>query len=230
MKVGIVVFPGSNCDKDCFYATEKVLSKDIKYIWHDDEKINSDIDLIILPGGFSYGDYLRAGSIATFSHIMDQVKEFAAKGKLILGICNGFQVLTESHLLPGVLCKNDHLKFSCKDVFLTTKNTSTAFTNSLNADAAYQIPIANGEGRYFIDDEGLNDLKQNNQIIFRYCSKDGEISPKYNPNGSIENIAGISNKKGNVLGMMPHPERAIEKILGSSDGISIFKSILSYFE
>lgn len=226
MNIGIIVFPGSNCDKDCFYAADTVLKQNTYYIWHNDTKIPQKTDLIILPGGFSYGDYLRAGAIARFSHIMDQVQEFAAQGKLILGICNGFQVLTESHLLPGALVRNTSLKFICDDIYLRVENTNTQFTHKLSQSQVLKVPIAHGQGNYFIDEAGLNKIIQNNQIVFKYCSADGVIDHQSNPNGSLQNIAGIINDKGNVLGMMPHPERAVEPLLGSSDGLGILKSAI----
>lgn len=224
MKIGVVVFPGSNCDRDTFYAVEQLTGNKAVQIWHQDKAVSSDLDMVILPGGFSYGDYLRAGAIARFSYIMDSVKEFADKGKPVLGICNGFQVLTESHLLPGTLTRNENLRFVCSDVFLKVENEDTMYTSNLKKGQCIQIPIAHGEGNYYIEQEGLLDLEKNNQVVFRYCDKDGNISKESNPNGSVANIAGIINKKGNVLGMMPHPERAIEDILGSSDGKEILNS------
>jgi phosphoribosylformylglycinamidine synthase len=193
-------------------------------IWHEDPRIPDDVDMLILPGGFSYGDYLRAGAIARFSHIMDNVKEFSEKGKLVMGICNGFQVLTESHLLPGTLIRNENLRFVCKDVYLKVENNETPFTRNLGKGQVLIIPIAHGEGNYFIEPHGLEELKQHNQIVFRYSDWEGVVTPETNPNGSVENIAGIINKKGNILGMMPHPERAVESVLGSKDGILIFES------
>lgn len=230
MKAGIVVFPGSNCDKDCFHALDQVLGIRTQYIWHDDYTIPQDIDLLVLPGGFSYGDYLRAGAIATYTHIMDQVKNYASKGKLLLGICNGFQVLTESHLLPGVLIRNENLRFICQDVYLKTINNQTAFTGRLQKNQVLKIPIAHGEGNYFIDEPALKELKQQQQIVFQYTDASGNANGETNPNGSVENIAGIINRTGNILGMMPHPERAIEQLLGSEDGREIFLSAVEFLK
>ncbi|HOJ49369.1 MAG TPA: phosphoribosylformylglycinamidine synthase subunit PurQ [Spirochaetota bacterium] len=226
MKVGIVVFPGSNCDKDCIYAVKTVMKKDPVIIWHKD--IPSDnVDFIIIPGGFSYGDYLRAGAIAKFSRIMDYIKEANERGKLILGICNGFQILTESGILPGALIKNNSTKFICKDVYIRVENNKTVFTSFYKDKDVIKIPIAHKEGNYYIDDNELAELIKNNQIVFRYSDESGNVNDKTNPNGSKYNIAGIINKKGNVLGMMPHPERSIESLLGSKDGQLIFISILN---
>ncbi|HCL57469.1 MAG TPA: phosphoribosylformylglycinamidine synthase I [Spirochaetia bacterium] len=230
MKVGIFVFPGSNCDKDCFHAVDKIMNEKAFYIWHEDTKIPSDTDMVILPGGFSYGDYLRCGAIAKFTHIMDDLKNFSEKGKPVLGICNGFQILTESGLLPGALIRNKNLKFICKDVFLKTENHETLFTKKLKKGEVIQIPIAHGEGNYFIEESGLKELEKNNQIVFKYSDENGKTDETANPNGSVSNIAGIINKKGNVLGMMPHPERAVENLLGGKDGIKLFESIISYMK
>lgn len=224
MKFGVLVFPGSNCDHDCFYAIEKILNKPVEYIWHKNTKLNN-LDCIIIPGGFSYGDYLRCGAIAKFSPIMNSVIDFANKGGLVIGICNGFQILLESGLLPGAMLRNTSIHFICKNVYIRTENQNTPFTNLAKKKQVLEIPIAHNEGNYCIDKKGLEDLKKNNQIVFRYCSSDGEISKQYNPNGAIDNIAGIVNKKGNVLGMMPHPERSSEDVLGLKDGLLIFKSI-----
>ncbi|SEF41005.1 phosphoribosylformylglycinamidine synthase [Caloramator fervidus] len=217
MKAGVVVFPGSNCDRDVFDVL-KDLNVDVKYIWHDEKKL--DVDLLVLPGGFSYGDYLRCGAIARFSRVLEDIYDFSQKDKLILGICNGFQILTELKLLPGALLKNKNLKFVCSDCNLIVENNNTPFTRLYKKGEVVNFPIAHGEGNYFIDDEGLKKLKENEQIVFRY---------KVNPNGSTNDIAGIINQKGNVLGLMPHPERAFYKILGSEDGVRFFKSIISYF-
>jgi len=226
MKVGIMVFPGSNCDRDCYYAVKEVLNQDVFFIWHQDSHIPESTDMMIVPGGFSYGDYLRAGAIAGRSRSMDQIREFAEKGKLVLGICNGFQILTESHLLPGTLMQNESLKFICKDVYLKTENIQTPFTKNFKPGQVIKLPIAHGEGNYFIDEAGLADLKKNNQIVFRYCGPQGETNAAFNPNGALENIAGIINKKGNILGLMPHPERAVESLLGSTHGIDLLSSAL----
>ncbi|QNO15248.1 phosphoribosylformylglycinamidine synthase subunit PurQ [Alkalicella caledoniensis] len=219
MKFGVVVFPGSNCDKDAEYAIT-TLGYSCEMLWHKDTDLK-DVDCIILPGGFSYGDYLRAGAISPFAPIMEKVVEFAQKGGLVIGICNGFQILTEVGLLPGVLNKNVSLKFHCDIAPIEVVNTSLPFTCSLEEGEVLDIPIAHGEGNYYIDSEGLKELKANNQIVFSYHG--------VNPNGSVENIAGIVNKEGNVLGMMPHPERAVENFLGSVDGIKIFNSITKWW-
>lgn len=225
MKIGIIVFPGSNCDKDCKYAVETVMNNTPVMIWHK-ETIKYDLDLLIIPGGFSYGDYLRAGAIAKFSKIMDYVREMNEKGKLIIGICNGFQILTESGILPGALIKNNTTRFICEDVYIKVENNNTPFTHMYNPNDVIKIPIAHKEGNYYIDDDGLNKLIRNNQVVFRYSDKNGNITKESNPNGSKYNIAGIINKKGNVLGMMPHPERSIENLLGSKDGRYLFLSLL----
>ncbi len=224
-KFGVVEFPGSNCDHDAYFAVKKVLGYDAEFLWHK-EKDLKNCDVIILPGGFSYGDYLRTGAIAKFSPIMESVISFANNGGIVIGICNGFQVLLEAGLLPGVMIKNESLKFVCKDVFLKIANKNSTFTNKIDKDVI-KIPIAHGEGNYFADDETLKSLKENNQIIFEYVNENGFADETSNPNGSKLNIAGISNKNGNVLGMMPHPERACESILNNTDGQLIFKSIVN---
>lgn len=223
MKYGILVFPGSNCDRDAFFAGS--LNGKAEFIWHKDTSIPSDIDCIIIPGGFSFGDYLRCGAIARFSNIMNEVIKFANQGKLVIGICNGFQILTETGLLPGALLRNQSLSFICKDVFLKVRNNSSPFTSKLNENEILRIPIAHGEGNYYIDNDGYKELQNNNQIAFQYCDVNGNVTDEANPNGSLHNIAGIVNKNGNVLGMMPHPERYSDKILGYDDGLRIFKSI-----
>ena len=224
MRFGVIVFPGSNCDQDCFYVIKDILNQPVEYIWHKDIRLK-DFDCIILPGGFSYGDYLRTGAIARFSPIMREVSRFAQRGGLVIGICNGFQILLEAGLLPGAMLRNTNLHFICKYVYIKTENTDTAFTNLCTKNQILNIPIAHNEGNYYIDKEGLKDLEKNNQIVFRYCSPEGEVNNEYNPNGALVNIAGIINKEGNVLGMMPHPERSSESQLGSRDGYLIFKSI-----
>jgi len=218
MRFGVVVFPGSNCDHDCFYVLNNVLNQDVKYIWHKDIEVGN-VDCIVLPGGFSYGDYLRTGAIARFSPIMQGVIDFAKKGGLVIGICNGFQILLEAGLLPGAMLRNKNLHFICKDVHIKLLNKNTPFTNLYKKDEVLKIPIAHNEGNYYIDEKGLKTLKENNQIVFQYCA---------NPNGAVDNIAGIVNKEGNVLGMMPHPERCSEKQLGSQDGLFIFKSMVKW--
>ncbi len=225
LRFGVVVFPGSNCDHDCFYAVQQFISEDVEFIWHKSHEIH-DFDCIILPGGFSYGDYLRTGAIARFSPVIEQVQKFAESGKLVIGICNGFQILLECGLLPGAMLRNTSLRFICKYVNLKTVNEKTPFTSSIARDQVLNIPVAHGEGNYYIDPEGLADLKRNNQIVFQYCDEQGNVNDAANPNGSVENIAGICNKAGNVLGMMPHPERCCDPRLGSSDGLTIFQSIM----
>lgn len=230
MKFGVVTFPGSNCDHDAIFATGSMLGADVVNLWHKDTSIPNGIDCIILPGGFSYGDYLRCGAIARFSPIMKEVVDFANKGGYVMGICNGFQVLTEAGLLPGALLRNESLHFICKDVYLKTINNSSAFTNKLAIDQVIRIPIAHGEGNYFADPDTIKELEDNNRVIFRYSSPDGIVEQEFNPNGSINNIAGIINDKGNVLGMMPHPERYSDKRLGCDDGIAMFESLNSFFK
>ncbi len=221
-KFGIVVFPGSNCDHDAYWVLRKLLGYQTNFLWHKESDLKES-DVIVLPGGFSYGDYLRTGSIARFSPIMNEVISFAKKGGTVIGICNGFQILLEAGLLPGVMLKNISLNFVCKDVYLSVENRETTFTKGIETDAALKVPIAHGEGNYFADKDTLKELVDNNQIVFKYSSKDGEVSEKYNPNGSAMNIAGIINKEGNVLGMMPHPERSSDPVLKKTDGSLIFK-------
>ncbi|SCY72493.1 phosphoribosylformylglycinamidine synthase subunit PurQ [Alkaliphilus peptidifermentans] len=220
MKFGIVVFPGSNCDIDCYHALKDTLGQDVEYIWHDTEEVK-EYDCVILPGGFSYGDYLRCGAVAPFSRVMDAVKVHADKGKLLVGICNGFQILTEMGLLPGALVRNKNLKFICDTVALKVENKETPFTNRCTHGQIINIPIAHGEGNYVVDDEELEKMKKNGQILFTY---------QENPNGSVLDIAGICNENKNVLGMMPHPERACEDLLGNDDGKFILQSIISFLE
>ncbi len=229
MRFAVVVFPGSNCDRDCFYVIKDVLNQPVKYIWHKDLKLN-DVDCIVLPGGFSYGDYLRAGAIARFSPIMQSLIEFAQNGGFIIGICNGFQILLEAGLLPGAMLRNKNLHFICKYVHIKTENNKTAWTNRCRKNQVLKIPIAHNEGNYYINNDGLKKLNKNGQILFRYCSPEGTVNTEANPNGAVENIAGIINEAGNVLGMMPHPERSCETELGSKDGAFIFQSILNYLE
>lgn len=226
-KFGVVVFPGSNCDYDAFYVLKKIYDFDVKFLWHKDTNLD-DSDVIVLPGGFSYGDYLRTGAIARFSPIMNSVIDFANKGGFVLGICNGFQILLEAGLLPGVLLKNNSLQFVSRDVYLSVENNNTLFTKDVNKKSVLKVPVAHGEGNYFTDEDTLSSLVDNNQIVFKYCSRDGEIGQEFNPNGSLMNIAGIINKKGNILGMMPHPERASDPVLKKTDGKFIFDSIGKY--
>ena len=228
MKFGVVIFPGSNCDKDIIFAIQNTIGQQVVELWHKDQDLQN-CDVIFLPGGFSYGDYLRSGAIAKFSPIMKEVINFAENGGYLIGICNGFQILTESGLLPGALLHNTNNKFICKNVYLKVNNHNTLITNEYNGQAI-KIPIAHGEGRFFADDITLKELEKNNQIIFKYCDKNGNISDDSNPNGSLANIAGICNKNKNVFGMMPHPERAADPLLSNVDGVNLFKSILNYIK
>jgi phosphoribosylformylglycinamidine synthase I len=224
MKFGVVVFPGSNCDHDAYHVISKHVGQPVDFIWHKETDL-SGFDAVIVPGGFSYGDYLRAGALARFSPVMAAVKDFAAEGKFVFGICNGFQILCESGLLPGALMRNEGLHFVCKHINIRTENQYTPFTNELELGNVLSIPIAHAEGNYTCDDATYELLEENNQIVFRYCDENGEITPESNPNGARSNIAGICNQDRNVLGMMPHPERACEELLGSNDGRNIFRSL-----
>ncbi len=226
MKFGIVVFPGSNCDHDAYHVAKHVIGQPTVYLWHKEEDLQ-DCDVIVLPGGFSYGDYLRTGAIARFSPIMKSVVRFAGNGGRVLGICNGFQILLEAGLLPGAMLKNINLKFVCKHVHIRVESTETPFTRNCQPGQQLRIPVAHHDGNYFVDEATLADLEANRQIIFRYCDPSGELTPDSNPNGSLANIAGICNRERNVLGMMPHPERAAEVVLGSDDGRLIFESLVS---
>lgn len=223
-KFGVVVFPGSNCDHDAYYALKKVLNYDVEFLWHKEKDLKNS-DIIILPGGFSYGDYLRTGAIARFSPVMEKVISFAENGGTVIGICNGFQILLEAGLLPGVMVRNESLKFICKDVYLSVQNSSSPFTGMLSDNQVLKIPVAHGDGNYFADANTLKELEQNGQILFKYCTSDGEVTKEANANGSQLNIAGIMNKRKNVMGMMPHPERACDPVLGKTDGTFIFKSV-----
>jgi phosphoribosylformylglycinamidine synthase len=225
-KFGVVVFPGSNCDHDAFYALHKVLKYDVNFLWHKDTQLKES-NVIILPGGFSYGDYLRTGAIARFSPIMNSVIDFANNGGYVIGICNGFQILLEAGLLPGALLQNISLKFICKDVYLSIENYESNFTKGIKDKTALNLPIAHGDGNYFTDENTLKEMEDNNQIVLRYASKDGKVSNEFNPNGSIKNIAGIINKNGNVLGMMPHPERSCNPVLAKTDGSLIFNALVN---
>jgi len=227
-KFGIVVFPGSNCDHDAYYVVRKILGFEAAFLWHKHKDLQN-CDVVILPGGFSYGDYLRTGAIARFAPMIESVIEFAEKGGAVLGICNGFQILTEAGLLPGVLLQNESLKFVCKNVFLKLENRDTIFSNDYPVNAVIKIPVAHGDGNYYADEDTLTQLKNENRILFRYSSPKGDFYPEFNPNGSIDNIAGIINKRGNVLGLMPHPERASDPILRNTDGIGIFTSLAKSF-
>ncbi len=229
MKFGVIQFPGSTCDYDCFYALRDVLKVQVDFVWHRETNLES-YNGIILPGGFSYGDYLRVGAIARFSPIMKAVKKYSDDGGLVLGICNGFQILLEADLLPGVLIKNNCLHFLCRYLYLKVENNSTPYTHLCEKEQVLKIPIAHGEGNYYVDKNTLRELIKNNQIVLRYCDAKGEITPEANPNGSIYSIAAVCDKGGNVLGMMPHPERCVEDCLGSSDGKYIFNSILDFIK
>ncbi|MEM6644748.1 MAG: phosphoribosylformylglycinamidine synthase subunit PurQ [Bacteroidota bacterium] len=226
LSFGVIVFPGSNCDHDAYHVAKHVLNQDARFIWHKEEQLG-DVDVVIVPGGFSYGDYLRAGAIARFSPIMKDVVRFAHDGGLVMGICNGFQVLCESGLLPGALGRNASLRFACKNVHLRTERTDTPFTNALSPQQVIQVPIAHGEGNYYAAAAVLDELEANHQVVFRYATPGGDVTPEANPNGSARNIAGIVNAEGNVLGMMPHPERCAEALLGNADGAYLFQSLLN---
>ena len=224
MKFGIVMLPGSNCDHDALHVTRDVLGADAELLWHKDTTLKG-ADCVIIPGGFAYGDYLRAGALAKFAPIMEPIRRHAAAGGVVFGICNGFQVLTEAGLLPGALMRNQHLRFLSREVTLRTEETDTPFTNALVPGQRLRIPIAHGEGNYFADESTLDELERNRQVIFRYCDDEGRLTAESNPNGSARSIAGICNRQRNVLGMMPHPERCSEALLGSVDGLGIFQSI-----
>ncbi len=224
MRFGVIVFPGSNCDHDAYHVISKHVGQPVDFIWHKETDL-SGFDAVIVPGGFSYGDYLRAGALARFSPVMKAVKKFAEEGKFVLGICNGFQILCESGLLPGALMRNSGLNFICKHINITIENKNTPFTNELENGKVLSIPIAHAEGNYVCDDSTFDEMEENGQIVFRYCDKSGEASETSNPNGSRFNIAGVCNRNRNVLGMMPHPERACEELLGSNDGRDIFRSL-----
>ena len=224
MKFGIIVFPGSNCDHDAYHVISKQVGQPVDFIWHRDTDLNS-FDALIIPGGFSYGDYLRAGALARFSPVMDSVKKFAAAGGFVLGICNGFQILCEAGLLPGALIRNRDLNFICEHVSVCVETSDTPYTNEMTPGSVLRIPIAHAEGNYVCDDATLAELQREDRIVFRYCEPSGAVTEAANPNGSRDNIAGICNHSRNVLGLMPHPERACEDLLGSSDGRDIFRSL-----
>lgn len=226
MKFGVIVFPGSNCDEDMVHALQDGVGAKVEKLWHKEKDLKG-CDFIVVPGGFSYGDYLRTGAIARFSPIMESVIDHANKGGYVLGVCNGFQVLTESGLLPGVLLRNTNMKFVCKNVYLKPSSKSTLITSKLDHNQAYMIPIAHGEGRYYADEKTLKELQDTDSIIFRYCNEHGVIDDESNPNGSLQNIAGVANKAKNVFGLMPHPERAASPLLGNTDGKSILESLVS---
>jgi len=224
VKFGIIVFPGSNCDHDAYHVISKQVGQPVDFIWHKDTDLRS-YDAVIIPGGFSYGDYLRAGALARFSPVMESVKKFAATGRLVLGICNGFQILCEAGLLPGALIRNRDLHFICEYVHVRVETTDTPFTNEMQSRSVLKLPIAHAEGNYVCDDATLMELQQDDRIVFRYCDPSGNITDAANPNGARDNIAGICNSTRNVLGLMPHPERACEELLGSTDGRDVFRSL-----
>ncbi len=226
MRFGVVVFPGSNCDHDCHHVIEQVLRQPVRYVWHGERRVGG-VDCLVLPGGFSYGDYLRTGAIARFSPVMKAVRAHAAAGKPVLGICNGFQVLLEAGLLPGAMLRNRTLRFVCKYVHLRVDSLRTPFTQELARGQVLSIPVAHGEGNYFCDAATLASLRREGRVVFRYCGPDGAPTPEANPNGSLDDIAGICNARGNVLGMMPHPERSMELEMGSQDGRHLFFSLLA---
>ncbi len=227
-KFGVVVFPGSNCDHDAYYVLKEIFQQDVRFVWHKETSLD-DLDVVILPGGFSYGDYLRCGAIARFSPVMQEVIKIAKQGRTVIGICNGFQILCEAGLLPGAMLKNKSLRFVCKFVYLRVENAKTKFTSKCSEGEVLEIPVAHGEGNYFVDEETLKRLQDNQQIVFRYCDRRGEITEEANPNGSLANIAGLINEERNVFGIMPHPERCSDEVLGHTDGKKIFQSIIESF-
>jgi phosphoribosylformylglycinamidine synthase len=224
LKFGVIVFPGSNCDHDAYHVLSKQVGQPVDFIWHRDTDLSS-YDAVIIPGGFSYGDYLRAGALARFSPVMNSVKAFAAKGNLVLGICNGFQILCEAGLLPGALIRNRDLHFICDHINVRVESTNTPFTHELKTGGVLRMPIAHADGNFVCDDATLDELRREDRIVFRYCDPEGQPNEAANPNGSRENIAGICNRERNVMGLMPHPERACEDLLGSSDGRDVFRSL-----
>ncbi len=229
MKFGVLIFPGSNCDHDMVYVLRDILKQEVVELWHKSSDLQN-VDVVAIPGGFSFGDYLRSGAIARYSPIMKEVINFANKGGFVFGVCNGFQILCESGLLPGALLHNDNQKFICKNIYLKADNNETHFTSLVSKEQILKIPIAHGEGKYYASDETLAEMRQNNQILFRYCDENGNITKDANPNGSVENIAGVCNKTKNVYGMMPHPERAADETLGNTDGLVILNSMIKTIE
>lgn len=227
MRFGVVVFPGSNCDHDCHYVIGKILGQPVDYVWHQSTDV-AGFDCLVLPGGFSYGDYLRSGAVARFSPVMKAVERFAYSGGLVIGICNGFQILLEAGLLPGAMMRNAGLKFICRFIDIRVETSGTPWTRDAHAGQVLHIPIAHNEGNYQVPPAELEEMKRYGQVVFRYCSEEGSVLGEYNPNGARENIAGICNREGNVLGMMPHPERASEAELGSSDGLVIWSSLIKH--
>ncbi|MDQ7793587.1 MAG: phosphoribosylformylglycinamidine synthase subunit PurQ [bacterium] len=226
MRFGVVVFPGSNCERDCFHLVDQVLGRPVRYVWHQDTALER-VDCVILPGGFSYGDYLRPGAIARFSPVMGAVAEHAGAGGLVLGICNGFQILLEAGLLPGAMLRNRSLQFQCQDVFLRVEDVETAFTRLCRPGQVLKVPIKHGDGNYHVDPE---DLAARGRVVFRYSEADGRVTPEANPNGSMANIAGLANLEGNVVGLMPHPEVSAEEVLGGTDGRVLLESAVRYWE
>ena len=224
---GILLFPGSNCDHDAYHVISKVMGQEARFIWHKDEHLG-DVDAVIVPGGFSYGDYLRVGAIARFSPIMKDLIRFANEGGLVIGICNGFQILCESGLLPGALIRNENLRFVCKDVHLRVDKANTPFTNKMAEGDVIELHVAHGDGNYFASPQEIKQLEEKGQIVFRYTTEEGAVTAEANPNGSIHNIAGIVNEKGNVMGLMPHPERCAEELIGSGDGLKVFESMIAH--
>lgn len=227
MRVAVIRFPGSNCDDDARHVLADVLGADVMMLWHQEEALG-DVDAVVLPGGFSYGDYLRSGAMSALSAIMPDLKRFAERGGFVLGICNGFQILTEAGLLPGQLARRPELSFLCDTVQLKVERADTAFTSEYKTGDVLSIPVAHNDGRYYADDATLEALERNKQVLFRYCELSGKVTDSANPNGSLNNIAGIMNESGNVLGMMPHPERASEAVLGSEDGLALFKALMKH--
>lgn len=226
MKFGVVIFPGSNCDEDIIYVLEKIMGQQVVRLWHKDHNLQG-VDFVVLPGGFSFGDYLRSGAIARFSPIMQEVIQYANKGGYLMGICNGFQILTEAGLLPGALLHNRNRKFICRNIYLKTQTNNSMITSQIDLQRALKIPVAHGEGNYFADADVLKAINDNDQVLFRYCDEFGNITDDANPNGSLENIAGVCNINRNVFGLMPHPERASDSLLANEDGLALFESILS---
>jgi phosphoribosylformylglycinamidine synthase subunit PurQ / glutaminase len=227
MRFGVVVFPGSNCDHDCFYVLEHVLGQEVSYVWHGDTDV-AGYDCLVLPGGFSYGDYLRTGSVARFSPVMGAVEKFAKSGGYVIGICNGFQILLEAGLLPGAMMRNTGLKFICRFVDIRVETTSTPWTSGASVGQVLSVPIAHNEGNYQVGASQLEEMKRQGQVVFRYCSPEGSVLPEFNPNGATEAIAGVCSREGNVLGMMPHPERASEAEMSSEDGLVVWRSLLTH--
>jgi phosphoribosylformylglycinamidine synthase I len=226
MKFGVVIFPGSNCDEDIIYVLEKIMGQQVVRLWHKDHDLQG-AEFIVLPGGFSFGDYLRSGAIARFSPIMQEVIQFAAKGGYVLGVCNGFQILTEAGLLPGALLHNENRKFICRNIYMKAQTSNSLITAQIDPQRALKIPIAHGEGNFFADADVLSAINDNDQVLFRYCDEAGNITMEANPNGSLDNIAGVCNIERNVFGFMPHPERASDSLVANEDGLAIFESILS---